>query len=667
MTASITLAWVAALGLAVLGVVALSAPATALGLVDRPGGRKVHARSVPLIGGVAILLGFGLASLLLPIGLRPYAALYAGLAVIALSGLIDDAIGLPAHWRLLAQLVMAVLVVVAGGPILTDIGSLPGVGLVSLGVLAAPITVIAIVGFVNSLNMMDGADGLAGGASVLILVGLSIAAWLAGNVQIPALALTLAAAVMGFLVFNLRTPWRRRASVFLGDGGSLALGFAVIWLALETAALPGRVISPMGIAWLLAVPVVETLNLIVRRLMRGKSPFHPDREHLHHILRRAGFSVGQTTWLILGLMTVMAAVGLKASRLGVADGWLWLGLFGFGLMHFVFTDRGWRSVLALKRLRDWHVSHPEREQLRGVPLSPLRQRFAVAGFYLFVATLPFGLNTAWLGLAMVSLAVMLPGARFTRSVVREWWAWAMIALAAWVIVQGWRGGVDPLALWHCVAMSGVAALPLGWWLASSPRHVLSGAGVLIVAVVVSVSIAGVSEGLGTVAGIQLAGPDQLMLLAMPLPLCLAVLVRQLERCGRGWLQAGPLALLAVVAAAALLAALIAAPVPLVLDVKLAGSDVGQLLRRAGLPAVALLAVIFAGLIRSLWPLYRARVLPRYSVVAVALLAVMVLISITLAPAFQGVEGGQVFTLAMAVLCMAAIQYRRWQRGNVGID
>ncbi|MEX0383175.1 MraY family glycosyltransferase [Spiribacter sp. 1M153] len=667
MTASMAMAWLAAMGLAVLGVIALRPPAAALGLVDKPGGRKVHARTVPLIGGVAVLLAFGLASLLLPIPLRAYGALYAGLAVLAVSGLIDDAIGLSARWRLLAQLVMAALVVVAGGPTLADIGHLPGVGLVQLGALAGPITVVAIVGFVNSLNMMDGADGLAGGAAVLILVGLSIAAWLAGNVMVPALALTLAAAVLGFLVFNLRAPWRRRASVFLGDGGSLALGFALIWLALETAALPGRVISPMGIAWLLALPVVETLNLIVRRLMRGQSPFHPDREHLHHILRRAGFSVGQTTALILGLMGLMAVVGLEASRRGVADGWLWLGLVIFGVMHFVFTDRGWRSLLALRRLRDWQGTMRRREGLRGVPLTPWRHRLALGGFYLLVATLPFALNTAPLGLAMVALAVVLPGARFARTVAREWWAWVMFALAAWALWRGIGVGGSVVTLWNGVALSGLAALPLGWWLASSPRHVLGGAGVLMVALIASAGLLGLDNGLGSEAARGLNGPARLMLLALPLPLCLGLLMRQIQRADRGWLQAGPLAVLALITAAALVAGVVTAPTPLPMTVAQVRVELQSLVQLTGITGAALLVALLAGLIRPLGWLWGVRGVPQYAVTSLAALMALVVASLLIGLPCQGVEGGLVFSLAMAVLCMAAIQAHRWQRSNAERD
>ncbi|RZU99121.1 glycosyltransferase family 4 protein [Spiribacter vilamensis] len=657
MMESIGMAGLLALGLSILGVMVLRAPAIALGLVDQPGGRKVHARPVPLIGGVAVLLAFGLATLLLPIPLRPYGALYAGLAVIAVSGLVDDAIGLPASLRLLAQLVMATLVVVAGGPVLTDLGSFPGLGMIGLGFLAMPVTVIAIVGFVNSLNMMDGADGLAGGAAVVILSGLSVAAALAGDTRVPALALTLAAAVLGFLVFNLRTPWRRRATVFLGDGGSLALGFAVIWLAIETAMLPGRVISPLGIAWLLAVPVVETLNLIIRRLLRGQSPFHPDREHLHHILSRAGFTIGQTTSIIIALITALGATGLTASAVGVADGWLWLGLFGFGGVHFIFTERGWRSVLALQRLRNWRIADPDRARVTGIPLSPLRQSMAVIGFYLLVATLPFGLNTAMLGLAMVIGAVVVPGTRFIHTLIREPLAWAVMAAAAWIAIRMVGEGAAPLALWHCLALSGLAALPLGWWLASSPRHVPGGALVLTVSLVVTAAIASVSpDGTAGVEDVVLAGPDRLLLLAMPLPLCVALLARQLQRAGRGWLRAGPLAALALIAAAGLVAALLGASTPLIPDGL--RSDAMAMLQRTGWPGLILLALVFVLLLRPLVPLYRSGVWPRYAVLALGLLAVLVLAAVTVSQPLEGVEGGLVLTLGLAVLCMGAIQYRR---------
>ncbi len=656
-----------ALALSVLGILALRRPGLALGLVDKPGGRKVHARTVPLVGGMAVLLAFGLALLLSPVPPAVYALLYSLSVILALVGLIDDSTGLPPLVRITAQLFVALLAVYAGGPILTDLGAWPGGAPLQLGALAAPITMLALVGFTNSLNMMDGADGLAGAVALVILAGLGIAAVLAGNTHVPLLAATLGAALVGFLAFNLRAPWRRRASVFLGDSGSLALGFALVWLAIETAMLPGRVISPLGIAWLLALPVIETLNLIIRRLMRGQNPLHPDREHLHHILRRAGFSVAQTTLLIVAGVVVLGAAGMSAAWAGVADEWLWLGLFILGAMHLVFTERGWRTVLALQRLRQWDLPGRKYPVLAGPRLSPGRQRLAVVGFYLLVVTVPFSFNTPALGMAALALAVVTPGAGFSRTMLRQPFAWVAAVLAAWVLLQGLLSGAPMHSLWHCLALSGVVALPLGWWLAGNVRHVVGGVLALCAALFVALALID-TAGVGALPlpALMSASATQGLLLSLPLLACAGLVVRQARRLRRARLREGLLGLLALGLAAGLGYKLMLLATPLVARVEAGGvmrvrTDLTQLIELAGLPALALFGAVFALLLWALWGLWQQHDWPRRWVAMLVLLAVVLVSAVAVAQPLAGPSGALVYSLGLAVLFMAAIHHDRLRR------
>lgn len=654
-----------ALALTIIAIKSLERPALNLGLVDAPGGRKVHARPVPLIGGMALLLAFVIATLTLPVPLRPYAGLYVGIAVVAAIGLIDDASGLPVLPRFSAQILLALVVVMAGGPVIGDLGRLPGSDQVvlALGPFALPVTVVAIVGFMNGLNMMDGADGLAGGVALVILLGLAAAALLAGDTAVPAMAVVLAAAVTGFLLFNLRGPWRRRASVFLGDSGSLALGFAVIWLVIETAMLPDRVVSPLGIGWLVAVPVIETLNVMMRRLLRGQSPFRADREHLHHILLRAGFSVAQTTALIVALVAVLGGIGISASALGVDEGWLWLGLLAMAVVHLVFTERGWRLLLAVRRLQRRPPLSGTRRWVVGRPLSPWRQTIALSGFYLLAAMLPFRLNAAALGLVLVTLAVVMPGAFFTRTLVREPVAWVAAGLAGLGVIQGLMMSTPLDGVMPIVALSGVMALPLGWWLASSPVHILGGGSVLVVALATATGLRSVGAELGAFASLVNTPDAGLALLAaLPLVACLVTLSWQIIRMQRRRRCCRPRDL--VVAAATLgLAVWLARVMADGLHLGEASSDLVQLAQFAGPPGLVLFALLVALLLVPTWRLARVGYWPYRWTLALQGVAVLQLSVLAVAQPLTSLNGALALNVGLAVLVMGAIQHRRLSRAS----
>lgn len=460
----------------------LRRPAKALGLVDRPGGRKQHRGSVPLIGGLGLLVAFCLASLLLPMALRPYAALYAGIVFLCLCGVVDDACELRSGSKLVGQLLAAVLMVGWGGVTLQSIGSLPGLGGdVGLGGWAVPVTVLAVVGFINALNMLDGADGVAGGVTLVMLAWLTAVGVLGGAEAMPALALTLAAAVAAFLVHNMRNPWRRKAGVFLGDAGSMALGLAIAWFAVEASQLPGRAVSPAGIAWIVALPVVDTLSLMVRRVVMGRSPFVADREHLHHVFQRAGYTVAETSYALTLVAAGFGAVGVFGSLAGVPDVILALGLLGVGVAHFVFIRRAWRTMRALKRLHAWTAQAPGGQPHAFAPgsvsrwlvppVTGWRRRLALGGIYLLLFSLPLGLTGVRVGFLLVLAATVLALRPFLRDLRRLPVAWAVAALAALIALRGAFAAGEGFPAWtDFLWISGLLALPVGWWLAGARSH-----------------------------------------------------------------------------------------------------------------------------------------------------------------------------------------------------
>jgi UDP-GlcNAc:undecaprenyl-phosphate GlcNAc-1-phosphate transferase len=327
----------------------LCRPAERLGLLDLPDERKIHGEPVPMIGGIAMFIAFCAGLLLIPDPLRPYASLVIGMGILLATGLVDDALDITPASKLIMQLVAITLMVSWGEVQVHSLGDLFGAGPVELGEWAIPFTALCTIFMINGLNMADGTDGLAGGMSVIMLVSLGVFGWVNGAREAYIVVCFLLAAVTaGFLLFNMRTPWRNRASVFMGDAGSMMLGFAVSWLAIHVSQREDSTVYPITIAWLLVLPVTDLVSSYFRRLLRGQSPFSADREHLHHALLRAGFSVTTIVSGLLFIHLLFAAIGLVGWRLGWPEYWLTIGLGAVFAIHYALSMRAWKLMRWLK-------------------------------------------------------------------------------------------------------------------------------------------------------------------------------------------------------------------------------------------------------------------------------------------------------------------------------
>ena len=292
----------------------LRQPAQKLGLVDRPNIRKHHIGTVPLIGGVAIFitfLGFFL------VGIDQNLVLISAVTLLVALGIIDDMRDLPAIIKLTIQIVAALILMLAGDTKITSLGSLPNGQEFLLGIWAYPLTIIAIVGLINAINMIDGLDGLAGCLTLLALVHLGLAMQLIDHpLNQPTLIeiVILAGAVSGFLVFNLGFMGERK--IFLGDAGSMILGLLLAYY-LITASQREPLIDTLPtslVPWIVALPVIDTLSLIYRRLRDGRSPLSPDRMHLHHLLLDIGLSPRRVLLTMLGMAVLLFWTGFLISR-----------------------------------------------------------------------------------------------------------------------------------------------------------------------------------------------------------------------------------------------------------------------------------------------------------------------------------------------------------------
>ncbi|KAF6656869.1 glycosyltransferase family 4 protein [Paenibacillus polymyxa] len=298
--------FIMALGLALLLTPLVKKFAVKVGAVDVPNARKVHTRIMPRLGGLGIFLAF-LLSLLAMLPFVPdgmlssrdinfIAAFLIGGTLITLIGALDDRLDLNAKLKFLAQIAVACMVVFAFD-IRVDFVNVPFQDAYSSleSWISIPLTIFWIVGVTNAINLIDGLDGLAAGVSGIAIGTIAVMSLLMGNYMVAMLCLVLLGSIIGFLFFNFHP-----AKIFMGDTGSLFLGFSLAMLSMlgfKQIAIVSF-ITPLII---IGVPLSDTFFAIIRRKLQKKPIFSPDKGHLHHCLRELGFSHRQTVLIIYGI------------------------------------------------------------------------------------------------------------------------------------------------------------------------------------------------------------------------------------------------------------------------------------------------------------------------------------------------------------------------------
>jgi UDP-GlcNAc:undecaprenyl-phosphate GlcNAc-1-phosphate transferase len=296
---------------------ALQPIAKKVGLVDRPGGRKLHIGDVPIIGGIAMFIGVFTGLVIIWGPSDVLVSVFVASLLLVVIGVIDDRLSLPAVVRLATQVAVVLVMVYGAGLSLGEIGDPFGTGLIATGPAALVFTTVVTLTVINAYNLIDGADGLAGSLALIAL--LSVAA-VSGYASLSAaIALTISAGIVGFLLFNFPTVLNRPVRSFMGDAGSTMLGFTIVWVTIGISQGPDRMISPVHCLWFASIPVYDSLTCFVRRILRGKSPFLPGRDHFHHILQRGGFGVRRTLGILTGMQATYAVMGLIGHFAGVPD------------------------------------------------------------------------------------------------------------------------------------------------------------------------------------------------------------------------------------------------------------------------------------------------------------------------------------------------------------
>lgn len=282
-----------------------------IGAVDQPNHRKVHTGLMPRIGGLAIFGAFLIGYVILRPEDSHATGILIGALLIILTGFLDDMLEITAKAKVFGQLAAAIIVVTWGG-LQIEFINIPFVGQLEFGMLSIPVTIIWIIGITNAINLIDGLDGLAAGVSTIALISLAIMAMLMANPFVVATAAILAASSLGFLFFNFHP-----AKIFMGDTGSLFLGYMISVLALlgfKNIAVISLIIPII----ILGVPISDTFFAIVRRIRMKQKISAPDKSHLHHCLLKSGFSHKQTVLIIYG---IAALFGLAAILFSQATVW----------------------------------------------------------------------------------------------------------------------------------------------------------------------------------------------------------------------------------------------------------------------------------------------------------------------------------------------------------
>ena len=297
----------------IFGVVLLRPLALRLDLIDTPDIRKQHQGNIPLIGGLAMLMGLLVGLLTLPISLQSYRSFIAGSALLVFVGMLDDFRELSPKSRFFAQIAAVLLMIFWGNIYITHLGNLIFFKDIYLGHYPSLIvTLIAGLGIINAINMIDGVDGLAGTLVLVELILLIFAAMFTQHFSAASILLLILASVLGFLCFNFPFFSRTHAQIFMGDAGSMLLGFGLVWFLIELSQSNFRPISPVTMLWIMSVPLFDATAVMLYRLIKGQSVVFSDRQHGHHLLLAVNFSPLQINILFGCTNFVLGLIGLCA-------------------------------------------------------------------------------------------------------------------------------------------------------------------------------------------------------------------------------------------------------------------------------------------------------------------------------------------------------------------
>ena len=338
-------------------------------IMDEPGGRKIHATNVPTLGGVGLFASFALSLIIFGISInltRPdlisLLSLIGATLILLFLGMQDDLIAIPPKKKLVAQSIASAIVI-----FVTDVRIVSFDGLLGLGELPYTISVVftffVFILVINAFNLIDGIDGLAG--SIALIGSCTLGIFFLQNEQslLALICFILIGSTLGFLTFNLsNNPIRK---LFMGDSGSMFIGFLLAYLGISFLKVNTKVDIPMPapnapimLLAILSFPLLDTLRVFTIRAMEKRSPFSPDRNHIHHRLLHLGLSHKQSTsfivacnWLIIGVVFLVSELNINI-QLAISVGVAWV-------LYLSPFFRGFKEIIAFKTLRTPNLKNPQ--------------------------------------------------------------------------------------------------------------------------------------------------------------------------------------------------------------------------------------------------------------------------------------------------------------------
>jgi UDP-GlcNAc:undecaprenyl-phosphate GlcNAc-1-phosphate transferase len=341
---TLLLAFFTSLIITVLILPRLSNIALKIGLLDFPGQRKMHSNPRPLVGGLGMMMALSVTCLLF-VPFSNLRGFYAGVAMLVIVGFLDDFRELNHRWKFVAQIVASIFMIYFSDNIVLSFGDIFAIGSIDLSsTLAVILTVFFTVGVINAINMIDGLDGLAGGISLIAFIAFAVLAYINRQTELVLLCIALAGAVLGFLKYN----WPP-SKLFMGDAGSLSLGFSLVFLSISISQKANSLVPPVVPLLVLAVPIVDTITVMIKRLLRGRSPFKADKYHLHHITMKYGYRKRTTVRIILLVSSMFSAIAIIGVTLEIPDYHLFLIFSAYFVLYF--TTSFYIRKLLILRLR----------------------------------------------------------------------------------------------------------------------------------------------------------------------------------------------------------------------------------------------------------------------------------------------------------------------------
>jgi len=321
-----------------------------IGLVDKPNARKHHNGAIPLVGGISICLVLAQYLTFKPEVIEHSWLYLLCICVLTVVGAVDDKIDLSFKVRMGIQAALSIVMMKIAGIELHSLGNMFGFGEINLGYGGSIITILAVIGAINAFNMVDGIDGLLGGLSIVTFGALAFLLQVDSQHGLAYLCIVFIVAMLPYIFMNLGVFGRER-KVFMGDAGSMMIGFTVIWLLLGVSQVEGSepLMRPVTALWLIAVPLMDMAAIMIRRMRRGDSPFKPDREHLHHIFQRLGLGPKQTLATICLIASLYASFGIYGEVTEISEA-IMFGLFmACFIVYSIILAYVWRITSFLRR------------------------------------------------------------------------------------------------------------------------------------------------------------------------------------------------------------------------------------------------------------------------------------------------------------------------------